>query len=325
MTNNPKNHFDWSQHEYNNFSQEVQLLKHNYHNSKLFSNDALLTLLDNYPRKWLQCYTMGTDPEKHNDWTPVHIADQTGAEIFEALEKGRLWVNVTNIDKYNEEYSDLIDQMYQQIGDNCTAVTNIRSCFSAILISSPKVQVYCHIDADANMLWHLKGTKKAWAYPVDDARLTPQKYIEEIIAGERHENVPYEKWFDQHAVHAELKPGELLSWPQHSPHRIENVDLNVSLTTSYASKESRRLLGVHGANHFFLKKLGVKNSSINTNGAIAMIKEYSYLIFNKLGLLKHGKRTDTYISDLVVDPNSDTGMRKMDKASLTAFSYTDAS
>lgn len=321
--NHQQNSFVWSKQEYNDFSQEVQLLKHNYHKSPLFSDKALLDLLDNYPRKWLQCYTMGTDPEKHNDWTPVHIAECTGAEILKAVEKGRLWVNVTNIDKYNEDYSKLIDRMYQNIGDNCPAVSNIKSSYSAILISSPKVQVYCHIDADANMLWHLKGTKKAWAYPADDARFTPQQYIEEIIAGERHENIPYEKWFDEHAAHSELKPGELLSWPQHSPHRIENIDLNVSMTTSYASKESRRLIGVHGANHFFLKKLGIKNRPIDTNGSISILKEYSYRIFNKLGLLKHGSRTNTYISDLVVNPNSDTGMSKMEKPSRTAFSFVD--
>ena len=83
--NHQQNSFVWSKQEYNDFSQEVQLLKHNYHKSPLFSDKALLGLLDNYPRKWLQCYTMGTDPEKHNDWTPVHIAECTGAEILKAL------------------------------------------------------------------------------------------------------------------------------------------------------------------------------------------------------------------------------------------------
>jgi hypothetical protein len=323
MKNNQKS-FSWTNEEYNSFSQEVQLLKHQYANSSLFSNEALLDLLDNYPRKWLQCYTMGTDPEKHNDWTPVHISDSTGKEILKAVEKGRLWVNVTNIDKYNDNYAQLIDKMYQQIGDNCPAISNIRSCFSAILISSPKVQVYCHVDTDANMLWHLKGTKRAWAYPANDARFTPQTYIEEIVAGERHENIPYETWYDKHAVQAELKPGDLLSWPQHSPHRIENVDLNISLTTSYASKESRRLIGVHGANHFFLKKLGIKKRSTSTAGITAIVKEYSYLILNKIGLLKHGGRTKSYISDLVVDPSSDTGVRTLESPRRTAFSYADS-
>ena len=318
---NETNSFDWSTEDYQNFGLKNQLLKHSYHQSDLFHDDALLELLDKYPRKWLQCYTMGTDPENHRDWTPVHIADRSGAEIIEALQKGRFWVNLINIGQYSQDYTDLIDDMYQRIGSNCPQITNIRSSFSALLISSPGVQVYYHLDSDANMLWHLKGTKKAWVYPADDERLAPQSYIEDIVGQERHENLPYQSWYDEHAFHAELQPGDLVSWPQHSPHRIENVGLNVSLTTSYASKESRRLIGVHGANHHFLKKMGVTKRSLETVGLIPAFKEFSYLALNKLGLLKKGSRMSTYISDVQVDHESETGMSHLDSESRTYFSY----
>lgn len=314
--------FNWSKEDYQSFGLKNQLLKHNYHQSDLFSDEALEALLDNYPRQWLQCYTMGKDPEKHQDWKPVHLAERTGAEILQALQKGRFWLNLINIDQYSDGYATLIADMYKKFGSNCPQITDMRSSFSAILISSPGIQVYCHVDAEANMLWHLKGVKKAWVYPHDDKRFTPQTYIEEIIAQERHENMPYKKWFDEHAFHAELHAGDVVSWPQHSPHRIENVGVNVSLTTSYASKESRRLIGVYGANHHFLKKLGIKNRSIETKGVIPAIKEFSYLAFNKLGLLKKGERTSSYISDIEVDHNSDTGMSKREEESRTAFSYT---
>ncbi len=313
--------FDWSTKDYLNFGLKNQLLKHNYHKSDLFKDDALLELLDKYPRKWLQCYTMGTDPENHRDWTPVHIADRSGTEILEALQKGRFWVNLINIDQYNQDYTDLVDRMYQKIGANCPQITQIKGSFSALLISSPGVQVYYHLDTDANMLWHLKGVKKAWVYPSKDERFAQQSYIEDIVGQERHENIPYQKWFDDHAFHAELHAGDLMSWPQHSPHRIENVGLNVSLTTSYASKESRRLIGVYGANHHFLKRLGIKNRSLETVGLIPTFKEFSYLAFNKLGLLRKGKRMSTYISDIQVDHKSNTGMSQLDTKCRTYFSY----
>lgn len=315
--------FNWDKEDYQNFGLKNQLLKHNYHQSELFSDETLEALLDSYPSKWLQCYTMGKDPEKHNDWTAVHINGLTGAEILEALQKGRFWLNLINIDQYSKSYKNLITDMYQKLGDNCPQISNIKSSFSALLISSPGIQVYCHVDTDANMLWHLKGVKNAWVYPHTDKRFTPQTYIEEIVAQERHENMPYMKWFDEHAFHAELQAGDVVSWPQHSPHRIENVGVNVSLTTSYASAESRRLIGVYGANHHFLKKWGIKNRSIETQGLIPAIKEFSYFAFNKLGLLKKGERASTYISDIQVDHTSDTGMSKRAKESRTAFSYTD--
>lgn len=315
--------FDWTKEEFENFSLELQLLDHNYQKSPLFSDEALIELLDNYPRKWLQCYTMGTNPEDHSDWTTVHIADRTGEEILQALKKGRIWINAVNFDQYKTEYSELIEQMYQKIDQNCSAITNVKPSFSALLVSSPGIQVYYHLDPDPNMLWHLKGTKKVWVYPPHDERFTPQHYIEEIIGEERHENLPYKKSFDEYAQSYELKPGQLVSWPQHSPHRVENVDLNVSLTSSYGSKQSRRLNGVHGANHYILKRLGIKNRSVNTKGLIPAIKAFSYYGLNRLNILKKGSRTSTYVSDLMVDPNSDTGLSKMEHARRTAFSYTD--
>ena len=230
----------WSQEEHQNFGVKPQISQHKFHELDLFSDEALVTLLDNYPREWLQCYTMGTNPENHNEWTPVHIAESSGRQILSALQKGRMWVNVINIDRYNGEYAELIKQMYQVINAESDHITNAKSSFSALLISSPGIQVYCHVDADANMLWHLKGRKRVWVYPARDTRFAPQTYVEEIIGESRHENVPFERWYDDHAFSHELKAGEVVSWPQHSPHRVENIGFNVSLTTSYGSKESRR-------------------------------------------------------------------------------------
>ncbi len=320
---NTNTSFDWADDAYEKFGKEFQNLTHNYHQSPLFSDSALITLLDNYPRKWLQCYTMGVDPLKHKEWTPVHIDKLSGEEIIAAIKKGRMWVNVININEYQQEYVDLIDSMYVKINANCNNISNAKGSFSALLISSPGVQVYYHLDADPNMLWHLKGTKKVWIYPNKDERFASQQYIEEIIGQERHENVPYELWFDEHAQSVELKPGQVLSWPQHSPHRIENVDLNVSLATSFQSRESIRLNSVHAANHYFLKPMGLKNRSTETEGLIPAIKEISYRGMNKLKLLKAQSRSASYVSNLIADPKSDSGMSKIDNEIRTAFSYVD--
>ena len=326
MNNLPKNNdanFDWTDDAYNKFGKEFQLLDHNYHNSSLFSDAAIIDILDNYPRNRLQCYTMGKDPLNHKDWTPVHIDKLSGEEIMTALKKGRMWINVIHINEYKNEYVDLVDAMYEKINKNCENITNAKGSFSALLISSPGIQVYYHLDADPNMLWHLKGTKKIWAYPNKNEKFATQQYIEEIIGQERHENLPYQLEFDKHAFAVELQPGQVLSWPQHAPHRIENIDLNISLATSFQSRESIRLNSVHAANHYFLKRMGIKNRSTETEGLIPALKEISYRGMNKLNLLKTETRTASYISDLVADPKSDTGMTKVERETRTAFSYVD--
>jgi len=316
-------HFDciaWSQEEFQNFGVKPQISQHKYHELDLFSDTALEALLDDYPREWLQCYTMGTNPENHNEWTPVHIAGSSGKEILSALQKGRMWVNVINIDRYNGQYAELITQMYQAINTGCDHITNAKSSFSALLISSPGIQVYCHVDADANMLWHLKGRKRVWVYPARDTRFAPQTYVEEIIGEARHENVPFERWYDDYAFSHELKAGEVVSWPQHSPHRVENIGFNVSLTTSYGSQESRRQLGVHGFNHYILKPLGFKKRSIKRVGLMAEIKSFTYFVLKKLKVLKRGERTASYTTDLQLDDSHPQGMSKRAEASLPEFS-----
>ena len=324
MSVNYSNCIQWSAQEYQNFGKKPQISKHHFHKLELFSDQALEALLDHYPRHWLQCYTMGKDPEKHQDWMPVHLDGSSGQDILQALKKGRMWVNVINIDQYNGEYAELIQHMYRVINGHCEHITNAKSSFSALLISSPDVQVYCHVDADANMLWHLKGRKRVWVYPERDTRFAPQNYVEEIIGEARHENVPYENWFDDYAFSHELAPGEVVSWPQHAPHRVENIGFNVSLTTSYGSRESRRQLGVHGFNHYILKPLGIKHRSIKRSGLVAEMKAFSYLALNKLGLLKKGAREATYISDLQLDVTHPQGMSQRAKKELTAFSQVGA-
>lgn len=313
----------WNAEEFSNFGKVPQVSKHGYHQLDLFSDETLITLLDNYPRKWLQCYTMGFDPENHSDWKAVHIADRSGAEILEALKKGRMWINAIHIDRYSGEYTELIADMYKVINASCEHITNAKSAFSALILSSPGIQVYCHIDADANMLWHLKGRKRVWVWPARDERFTPQTYIEEIVGEERHEDIPYERWFDDHAFSHELLPGEAISWPQHSPHRVENVDLNVSLTTSYGSTESRRQLSVHGANHHILKPLGIKQRSMALEGMVPALKEFSYRAMHRLRLFKRGKRTASYVSDLELDPKHPEGMSVRAQSTPTAFAVAE--
>lgn len=315
--------FDWSPDDYAAFSLKTQLLPHHYHESPLFSSEALEQLLDEYPREWLQCYTMGTDPENNAEWTAVHIADLSGREILDVLQKSRIWINAVKIDQYTSDYSDLIRSMYQKIEHHCPNLNQVKTSFSALILSSPGIQVYYHLDPDPNMLWHLKGRKRVWVYPAHDTRFTPQNYVEEIVGEERDENMPYHRWFDDYATYFELKPGDLVSWPQHSPHRVENIDFNVSLTTSYGSRQSRRLNGVHGANHFLLKPFNITQRSTNTQGLIPAAKAFSYYALNRLGLLKKGQRALTYVSDIKADPTSESGLSRIDRPIRTAFSYVD--
>jgi len=312
---------EWNSQEYASFGTIAQVNKHRYHELPLFEEDALIRLLDDYPRRWLQAFTMGEDPSNASEWKCVDINESsTGSELWDAVKNGRIWFNITHIEKYSKDYEQLIEGMYKHIGVHCPHLQNPKANYSTLLISSPKAQVYYHLDAEPNMLWHLRGQKKVWIYPAMDTKFVPQNLLEDIYAGEIDENLPFDPSFDNEADEYLLSPGDVASWPHNGPHRIVNQDLNVSLATSYYTPVVYKRQYVQLANRFLLRGMGVKNRSMAEEGVVPSIKRFSYRAINKIKPFKRVDRSAGYVTDLQVDPDSPLGLRKLDEPQQASFS-----
>ncbi len=313
--------FQWTPEEYASFGLIAQVNKHRYHTMPLFEDDALIELLDNYPRKWLQAFTMGDDPADSSDWKCVDINESsTGEDLWNAVQNGKLWYNITHIEKYSSDFAAIIEGMYAQLGERCPHLQNPSANYSTLLISSPKAQVYYHLDAEPNMLWHLRGQKKIWVYPAMDTDFVPQNYLEDIYAGEIDENIPYDPAFDHSATEYLLSPGDVASWPHNGPHRIVNLDMNVSLATSYYTPIVYKRQYVQLANRFVLRGLGLKRRGMQEDGVVPALKRFSYRAINKVKPFKRTDRSATYVTDLQVDPNGEQGLRKLPEERLASFS-----
>jgi len=321
MTQSSLEHpIQWSRGEYDRFGIDPQINQHSYHTSALFDNDTLIALLDEYPRRHLQAYTMGTDPVRNDDWRQVDIAAGTsGAELWRAVEKGRIWLNLVHIESNRQEYRELIDSMYVHLGEKCPHLRNPQGTHSALLISSPGAQVYYHLDAEPNMLWHLRGEKDVWLYPAMDPELVPQNFLEDIYAGEIGENLPYDPAFDKKALHHRLVPGEAASWPHNGPHRIVNIDMNVSLATSYYTPAVYQRQYVQLANRYLLRNLGLRNRSMAEQGLMPAAKRMTYRLVNKVKPFKRQQRSASYITDLQLDADSPSGLRTLPEPKLASF------
>jgi hypothetical protein len=314
----------WSDEQYAQFGTTPQITEHEYHRLPMFERDTLIELLDQYPRKHLQAYTMGTDPTKNNEWRQVDIAENTrGCDLWRAVENGRLWLNLVHIEDNRTDFRELINFMYQDIGEHCPHLQNPKATHSALLISSPGAQVYYHLDAEPNMLWHVRGEKDIWLYPMEP-ELVPQDFLEDIYAGEIGENLPYRTEFDEKAVHSRLKPGQAASWPHNSPHRIVNIDMNVSLATSYYTPVVYKRMYVQLANRFILRNMGLHQRSMSEKGLIPSAKRMSYRIINKIRPFKRRIRSASYITDLQLDPDAPQGLRKLDEPRLASFASRSA-
>lgn len=290
---------------------------HNLHQHDLFSDAALVDLLDRFPRQHLYALTMGEDPTD-TDGNRLAVHDGvSGAELLQAVKNGRLWLNITRVDRADAAYRALIDELYAQLAAQAPGFSPIASQ-GTLLISSPHVLVYYHADGPASVLWHIRGRKRVWVYPALDERYMQREHLEDIFAGVRHEYLPYETSYDQAAVVYDLEPGQWVTWPQNAPHRVTNLDsVNVSLSTEHFTRESRWRARVYTANRFFRTRLGWRNLSTRERGPAAVLKTVVHRLAAKAGL--DPIQTKRHIPSLRVDPRAPGGVVALETAGRTAM------
>ncbi len=279
----------------------------------MFSDEALIDLLDRFPREHLYALTMGEDPAR-TDGNRLALHDGvSGAELLRAVKNGRLWLNITRVDRADARYRALIDQMYAQLAAQAPDFAPIASQ-GTLLISSPHVLVYYHADGPASALWHIRGRKRVWVYPALDERYMQRELLEDIFAGVRHEYLPYEHAYDQAAVVYDLEPGQWATWPQNAPHRVTNLDsVNVSLSTEHFTRQSRWRARVYTANRFFRTRLGVRNLSASENGPAAVMKTVVHRLASKAGL--DPLQIKRHVPSLRIDPDAPGGVVALDTMS----------
>ncbi|RZJ27866.1 MAG: transcriptional regulator, partial [Brevundimonas sp.] len=68
----------------------------------------------------------------------------------------------------------------------------------------------------------------------------PEKNMEQVVARQTTEELPYTLAFEQDAQVMDLEPGQALTWPIYAPHRVENLDrFCVSLSMDFQTWPSR--------------------------------------------------------------------------------------
>src|SRR5690606_14015079 len=122
-------------------------------------------------------------------------------------------------------------------------------------ISSPKAEVYYHMDLPGQSLWQIHGKKRVYVYPAVPP-FRRDEDLEQIALYQVEVDIPYDPAYDSHARVFELEGGEMLHWPLNAPHRVETLDcLNISMTTEYWTEPIRRAQMINLANGILRTKL----------------------------------------------------------------------
>ncbi len=263
---------DWTPSQYQRLEHDILLAQHRLHESPLFSNEGLVRLLDTHPADCLHVNTMGYD---HRDfqWQEGDRNGVPGEVLLDLVQRGRLWINLRNLMQHQPVYRNLINELFDSL-ERCNSRFKAHFRSANLLISSPGALVHYHVDIPVNMLWHLRGIKRVWVYPPFDFRFVSQDVLERVFSGDYAEDVPYFEWFDEHAQVFDVRPGQMLTWPQNTPHRVTNQEgLNVSLSTEHRNPMATRRINVHLANQWLRNRLGKPSRGVEVSGPWAHLKE----------------------------------------------------
>lgn len=295
---------DWKPQYADNFSQVSLLLHHRLRETGLFTKERLSKLVDLYPVEKYNITTMGYDVENPL-WREGTKEDYSGAEVIDAIERGRMWLNLRAVETVDPEYGELLNKIFDEFEGYVPGFETFKRKMG-ILVSSPKVQVFYHADIPGQSLWQVEGKKRVYVYPNEAPYLKPES-LESIILGETEEEIPYDRSFDDGAQVYDLEPGEMVHWPLNCPHRVENEDcLNISVTTEHWTSELRKSYAVNYANGILRRKFGFVEPSQNINKWSVYPKAALAVGWRKLQLDKKNKVIRKV--DFKVDPKSKTGI-----------------
>lgn len=282
------------------FQSEILTFRHRLEETGKFTDEALVDLLDRHPAHMLDVCTMGAsdDPLYPNRFRTGDFREVTSEDLLAAAKAGKVWINVRNAMTVHEDYKDILDGMY---GDLSKVTGNqTYNAKGSILISSPVAQVPYHMDKTEVILWHIRGEKTVYAWPVTQ-EFIPDFAHQAKLTNILDDDLPYMESFEEHARVLTLKAGDGATWPLNAPHRVDNKSFCVSVTTEYSTTESGSKNANMITNAVLRRYFGIKSLYENDGPKTRRIKSFAGRALRRTPLVK-----DTSPADMVtfkVDPS----------------------
>ena len=291
---------NWTDENRANYGKKVMAVQHSLEATGLFSDDALATMLDRHPRHLVDVLALPADgrfQEYQDQHLTVDFGDASGKTLVDAAQSGDIWINVREAMNTHPEYIEVLDQLHDELEDKAGKNKGRRNCRGGILLSSPTARTPYHSDPTITHLWHIRGHKRVWVYPLTQKFLSDEAF-EAIVIGEMNEDVPYSPSLDESAGVYDLYGGEMVSWPHRSPHRVENQTYCVSMVMEFSTPQSAFINGGMMTNGLLRRKFGMNPSWENAGQFERVLKSAAGRVLGKLGLHRSYKRKDMVLFKL---------------------------
>lgn len=280
-------------------------LRHRLAENELFTDESLAGLIETIDPRHMDITTMGEDV---STWSHCDRAGLSGAEVLEAVRRGRLWINMMAMENVDPRFADLLGRMYSELEEAVPGFRTFKRKL-CLLISSPNAQVFYHFDRPGQGLWQVRGRKRIWIYPPTEPFLPPIN-VENVMRSLDLEDLPFEPWYDDYAQVYDLEPGDMLHWALNGPHRVTNYDmLNVSLTTEHWTDQVRRSYAMNYGNGILRRDLHWRPRSRSLDGPGFWAKVALTGAWRATGL--HSRTSYKRVLTHQVDPDAPLGRRAL--------------
>jgi hypothetical protein len=201
--------------------------------------------------------------------------------LLEAVKAGRIWINLREAMNDHADYKRALDSMYGELAEKTGNQTfNPRG---GILISSPVARVPYHFDKTETILWHVRGKKRIFLYPLQEKFIADRDY-ELVITDDLSDDLPYNSSFDADAEIIDLTEGMALTWPLSAPHRVDNQTFCVSVTTEYSTRQSGLKNAAMLTNSILRNRFGMDPSYTNDSEMKRRVKSVFGRVLGKMSL-----------------------------------------
>lgn len=275
-----------------------------------FAEDqALAEVLDRYPADLFDINLYDYDDEGQVSLRTGARGRLNGAELLEAIQQGRLWVNMRDVERgWPELWQATMAEFDRIMGEAYPGLKAV-SRNGQLILSSPKARVPYHFDASGVILFHMRGRKRLFVFPGDEAHL-PERSMEQVIARQTTEEIPYVRAFEQDAQAIDLEPGQALTWPFFAPHRVENLDrFCVSLSVDFQTWSSRLRRGALYTNAVVRSRGGAPRSTDQMGTPELAARWAASVLLKKTGALK--SRLENFERDFVPEAGAVDGAGRL--------------
>ena len=176
---------------------EARVFPHGLVAAGFAEDHRLAAVLDRYPAELIDINLYDLHEDGGHTLKTGARGALSGPDLLKAIQQGRLWVNLRDVqDGWPELWAAAMDEF----GAIQSAIPGLKAVRNAgqLILSSPRSGAPYHFDAAGVVLFHMRGRKRVFVYPGDEAHL-PELSMEQVVALQTTEEIPYRPDFEADA------------------------------------------------------------------------------------------------------------------------------